>query len=160
MSLSVQIQSKVTTTETLTGDDLNANSTLLHNGYDVDRTVTGDTTPNATKAAYQTFTLTDGAATVDLTSLLLNGSAVTFDGLNPRAIHIKNTGAASMTFAKGASNGFTGLGASFSLTLPAGAGVLVDWPSDNATAVSSTVKTIDVTGTGTDTFQLSAVAGT
>lgn len=160
MSLSVQIQSKVTTTETLSGDDLNANSTLLHNGYDTDRTLTSATTPDVTKAAYQTVTLSGGAATIDLTSLLLNASAVTLDGTQPRGVHLKNTGAASMTIAKGASNGYTGFGASFSVTLPPNAGFLMEWGTDNATAVSSTVKTLDITGTGTDTLQVSVAAGT
>lgn len=159
MALSTQIQLKVTTTETLTGDDLIANSQLIHSGYDTDTTLTGSTTPDVTKAAYQTVALSGGAATVDLTSLLLNGQAVTLDGLQPRAFHFKNTGAADMTIAKGASNGFTGLGASFSVTLKTGQEVAF-YLSTNATAVSSTVKTLDLSGTGTDTLQLSVVAGT
>jgi len=160
MSITAVVQSKVTLTETLTNDDLIADSQLVHSGYDQNTTLSGSTSPDITKAAYQTIALVAGAKTIDLTALLLNGNAVTLDGLNPRAIHLKNTGAAAMTIVAGASNGYTGLGALFSVTLPPDAGFLMDWPLDNATAVSATVKTLDVTGTGTDTLQLSILAGT
>jgi hypothetical protein len=159
MSLSTDIKLNISTTETLTGDDLVANSQLLHSGYDVNQTLDGTTTPDITKAAYQTFTLVAGAKTIDLTDLLLNAAAVTFSGLKPRAIRFRNTGAAAMTIAKGASNGYTGLGSAFSLTLQPGQSQLF-YLHDQGTAVSGSVKTFDVSGTGTDTLQFSAVAGT
>ena len=47
--------------------------------------LTADTAVNVTKAAFQTVNMTAGAATIDLTALLLNGAAVTLTGLEPRA---------------------------------------------------------------------------
>ena len=159
-TFAVTIQSRVYTVETLTNDDVPANSTVTHSQYDVLTNLSASTTPNVDTAAFETFTLSSGSATIDLTALTLNGAAVSLSAKQPRALHIKNTGSNSMTIAKGASNGYTGLGSSFSITLAAGAGVLIDWPNDNSTAVSGSVKTLDVTGTGTDTLQLSVVAGT
>ncbi len=102
MSLSITVETKMPLVEDLTGDDLVANTQIRHSGYDTSRTMDGTTTPDVTKAAYQTFALVAGAKTIDLTDLLLNGVAVTLTGLQPRAIRFKNTGAADMTIAKGA----------------------------------------------------------
>ncbi len=162
MSISTVVEAKVTTTQVLTGDDLIAPSTAIHGGYDDVMTLSGSTTPDETKAAYQTVTLSGSTGSIDLTSLLLNEVAVTFDGLQPRAIKIKalSTNAGNMTVTKGASTGYTGLGSSFSTVLKAGEWVMFGWTLDNATAVGSGVKILDLAGTSGDSVQLSTVAGT
>lgn len=161
MAISVLAKLNVTTTETLTGDDLNADSQLLHSGYDVNRTLTASTTPDATKAAYQTVAMTAGAATIDLTSLLLNAVAVTFSGLKPRVVLVTAIAANSgnVTVAKGASNGYDGMGGSFSVTLEPGQSFAFDFAAAG-NAVGGSNKTLDLSGSGTDGVRLSAVAGT
>lgn len=159
MSLSIVAELKMPLVETLSGDDLAAESQLLHIGYDVRRVMDGTTTPDVTGAGYQTFALVAGAKTIDLTSLLLNGVASNLNGLKPRAIRFRNTGAANMTIAKGASNGYDGLGSAFSVTLEPGHAVQFDL-SSTGNAVGGSNKTFDLSGTGTDTLQFSVVAGT
>ncbi len=161
MSLAVGIKLNVTTTETLTGDDLVANTTIVHSGYDVARDLTASTTPDVTKASYQTVAMTAGAATIDMTALLLNGVAVTLSGLEPRAIRVTAlaANAANVTVAKGASNGYDGMGAAFSVTLEPGQGFLFDFAAVG-NAVGGSNKTLDLSGTGTDGVRLTTVAGT
>lgn len=160
-SISVRVEGKVTTTEFLTNDDLNANSQLLHTGYDDDATLDGTTSPDVTKVAYTTVTLSGATGSVDLTALTLNGLAVTLTGLNPRSLKVKAAAAnlGDMTVTKGASNGYTGLGGSFSTVLKPGEWVQFGWTLDNATAVGGSVKVLDLAGTSGDSVQVSAAAG-
>lgn len=160
MSVKTQYQSKVTTDETLeTAVTAAASPTLTHSAFDTATTLHATTSPTATKCAYVTGALSAGAATVDLTSLTgTNGAAVTFLALKVRVIKLKNTGAADLTIAKGASNGHTGFGSSFSVTVHAGGEVTI-YDGGNGVAVSGSDKTLDLSGTGTNAFQLSLVAG-
>jgi hypothetical protein len=160
VGLQITIETRMPLYELPTGDDISGTPVVIHGGFDTSTgLLTGSTTPDVTAAAYETVTLSGGAATVDLTALTLNGDAVSLSGLKPRAIRFKNTGANNMTIAKGASNGYDGLGGSFSVTLEPGQAVMFDLGSAG-NAVGGTNKTLDVSGTGTDTLQLSAVAGT
>lgn len=161
MSIAVEIKAQVTTTETLTGDDLIADTQIVHSGYDVSRSLTASTTPDATKCSYQTVAMTLGAATVDLTSLLLNGVAVTLTALKPRVVRVTalvaNSG--SVTVAKGASNGYDGMGSAFSVTLEPGQSFMFEFYT-TGNAVGGSNKTLDLTGSGTDGVRLTTVAGT
>jgi hypothetical protein len=72
----------------------------------------------------------------------------------------KSTNANAITIAKGASNGYTGFGSAFSVTLQPGD----EWTfkgNDNAgvTDVGSGAKTLDVSGTGAQVLQFHIVAG-
>jgi hypothetical protein len=133
---------------------------VTYNGGNVDITLDADSTPAIDSHAVGKQALTAGAATIDLTALTgPNGVAVSLSGKKPRAILLENTGANAMTVAKGASNGYTGLGASFSLTLPAGAKVEL-YVGANGTAVSGTDKTLDLTGTLVQELKYQVVCGT
>jgi hypothetical protein len=162
MPIAASIKLNLTVTETLTGDDLNAESTLLHNGYDIAADLTASTAVTVTKCAYQTVNMTAGAATIDLTDLLLNAVAVTLTGLEPRALRVTalTTNGASITVAKGASNGYDGLGAAFSVTLEPGSSALFYFYSGTGNAVGSGNKNLDLSGTTTDGVRFSVVAGT
>ena len=147
-------------TEILGGDDVPAGSQIIHNQYDDNITLTASSTPNITGAAFETIAMSAGSTSIDLTSLLLNGTAVSFSGKKLRTLKIKALpgNGANITIVKGASNGYTGLGSSFNIVLKPGQ-AFEFYDAGAGTAVSSSVKTLDVTGAGTDGFQLSATAG-
>jgi hypothetical protein len=71
-------------------------------------------------------------------------------------IRIKNLGAAAMTFAEGASNGLAL--ACGSIVVPAG-GIVQFFLNDAAPDIAAADRTIDVTGTGTDTAEVTIIAG-
>lgn len=167
MSVTVTWSNDVTVAETLTSGVTGASNPIIrHNGFNAPKsgeaevaTLTASTTPAATKVAEGNLALTAGAYTIDLTSLTgTNGASVTFNGLTVRNILIRNKGAAAMTFAKGASNGYTGFGSAFSITIPSG-GVMSLYTHTLSGAVGGSSKTIDVTGTGTQTFDIIVTAG-
>lgn len=161
MPFSTAMKLNLATVNHLTGDDLAANTDVLHNGYDINKTFTDDTTPDVDTAAFQTKLMTAGAATIDLTALLLNGVSVSASGKKPRGILITALAGngAAVTVEKGASNGYTGLGADFSVTLEPGMSFAVDFAAGGNT-VGSGDKTLDLSGTGTDGVRLSFIAGT
>jgi hypothetical protein len=161
---SVTYRCQVTTVETIsTGAPAATGAAdITHTGYDSATVALSPTsTPTATAAVYASVALTAGAATLDLTALTgPGGAAVTMTGLKGRLIRITNpsSNANSVTVSKGASNGFTGLGTSFSVTIPVG-GEFTFYDGGNGVAVSGTVKTLDFAGTGTQAFQVTVVAG-
>lgn len=81
-------------------------------------------TPAVTEGGTIQKAMVAGAGTVDLTSLTeISGRVFSLSGLKPRTIKIKalDANAGAVTVVKGASNGYTGLGAAYSTVLPAGA---------------------------------------
>ena len=162
----ITISGLVTTFEQSGGTTAaNASSTLKYDGFDDSLKLTSATTPTVTKDAFAEITLTAGAATIDLTAVTdVDGVVKNFNALKIRCVKFraKSTSAGAFTIAKGASNGFTGLGASFSVTLPANAagGAWVQfYDAGGGTAVSGTVKTLDVTGTGSQVLQVFIAGG-
>lgn len=123
------------------------------------------TTPAISKAAVFSQALTAGSATIDLTAVTIRGVAVTLSGLKPVAwlFRVPAGSAGAITIAKGASNGYTGLGSSASILVPVGWTLLLTTAAGGvanpAVAVSGSVKTLDISGTGTDTLQVAVVAG-
>lgn len=167
MAVTVTWGQELSVAETLTtGVDGAVNPIINHKGFNAPKAgesevspLTASSTPAATKVFEDNLALSAGAYTIDLTSLTgVNGASVTFSGLTVRNILIRNKGAASMTFAKGATNGYTGFGSAFSLTIPAG-GVASIYNHTLSSAVGGSAKTIDVTGTGTQTFDVIITAG-
>lgn len=165
MSVKANILLGLTVTETVGTDaagyaNVN-NSAVKFDGAKVDESLTGTTTPPVTAHGVGAVTMTAGAGTLDLRALTgLNGAAVDLNGLKPRAILFENpaTNANPITIAKGASNGYTGLGSAFSITLQPGQKHLARLGAAG-TAVSATVKTFDITGTGTQVLKYQTVAG-
>ena len=166
MSISVTYNSQATVVDTLGGGFIDSvDSTVTVNGMNATATLTASTTPPVT--AYSAFskTLSSGSGTIDLTSLPDNNgvaAAVTLNGLKPQVVKLRNksTNANAITVAKGASNGYTGFGSAFSLTLQPGDEFL--WKgNDNSgvTDVGSGAKTLDLTGTGSQVLEVEIIAG-
>jgi len=164
MSVSVSYESKVTTTETITtavpAISSNANS-VLHNAYSTSKAMTASTTPPATKCAYMLKSLSGGAATIDLTSLTgVNGAAVDGTGLKVQVMKFKattsNTGAITVTF--GASNPYNLKGATFSFDLKAGQEDTF-YGNDATPDIANDACEIDLSGTGSESLQVSIIMG-
>src|SRR5690349_16768697 len=100
-----------------------------------------------------------GAATIDMTSLLLNAVAVTFSTLKPRGILVTAlTGnGANVTVAKGASNGYDGMGSAFSVTLEPGQSFMFDFAALFFQAEGG-IRALYVTGVQTCALPISSPA--
>lgn len=146
-----------------TGFVNSSRNTVTVDGLNIDGTaLTASSTPNVTGHAFGTVTMTAGAATLDLTAASgVEGATVSLSGLEPRAFIFENpsTNANNVTIAKGVTNGYTGLGASFSVTLKPGHKAMF-YCDDDGTAVSGTDKTFDISGTGSQTLKYQVIAGT
>lgn len=165
MSVRAAIGLELTVRETIAVDAAGyanaSQSTVTFNGGNEEEALSSSTTPAVTAHAVGQQALTAGAATIDLTALTgLNGVAVSLSGLKPRAILLENPAdnANPITIAKGAANGYTGFGASYSETLQPGQKVLKRLGAAG-TAVSGTVKTLDISGTGAQALKYQIVAG-
>lgn len=159
MGVSVTPIVSLTAIEDIVGDSL-ASQQVQHTAFNraLSR-LSGTSTPPVTKVAGSTYALASGAKTIDLTALEgANGVTVDMTGLELRIILIgSKVGNAAMNFIKGATNGYPLFGATSGrgFELPANgvlAPFLVFVPLDGLSAVSSTSKTIDVSGTGTQEF--------
>lgn len=160
MSVVAQIVMKAKVTETL---EANASSLsdaqVVHSAFDHTVTIQSDSAVPATKVSAAVVALSTGTKTLDLTALTgTNGATVDATGLKLQVWKLKNLGANDMTFADGASNGYAALGTDFSFILKPNQQAMFYLP-DNAPDVGSGAKTIDVTGTGSQTFQNLMVFG-
>ena len=163
MSIRATVKMFCTVVETLAASVpfiSNTRNSVTHDGLNEEKTLTATSTPTGTTLAQGDVDMTAGAATLDLRACEGTQGAVDLNGLKPRVIIIeaKAGNANPITIAKGASNGYTGFGAAFSITLQPGQKVMID---DNGagTAVSGTVKTLDVSGTGTQGLNYMIVGG-
>ena len=166
MSIQVGHVSQCSVVESLEGAYVSsADGTVTTNGLNTTRTLTASTTPPVTKYSSGRVTMSGGSGSLDLTSLPdVNGAAaqVTLTGLKPQEVIFRNlsTNANAITIAKGASNGYTGLGSSFTITLQPGD--KFHWAgNDNSgvTDVGSGARIFDVTGTGSQVLEFLVVAG-
>lgn len=160
MSVSANYDGGITVRETLaTGVEAATAPVVIHSGFNTSTTLNASSTVPATTSIERTLALSAGTLTVDLTSLTgTNGAAVDFTGLKVQMFKFKNPSTHSITFTFGASNGYLLLGTAWKMIIPAGAEVQGYIP-DLAPDVDSSHKTIDVSGTGTDTFNIVLVAG-
>lgn len=115
-------------------------------------TLSPTTSPTVNAGAYGSGSLSGGAKTLDLTAIPSTGGvSVDLTGKKLRRMSIKNNGSSAMTFKSGASNGYTAPFSSGGQVIQPGCRLMIEL-LDTAPAVSSTVKTFDITGTGTDAF--------
>lgn len=159
MGLSVDYGTRHTLTQTF--DTSATDGGLQRSSFDSGVQLDGTTTPAVTEGGFAQKAMTTGAATLDLTALVdARSRTFSLSGLKPRTMKILAlaTNAGAVTISKGASQGYGGLGASFSLTLQPGQEVTL-YLGSAAVAVSGTVKNLDLAGTGTDGVQLSISAG-
>ena len=142
-----------------------SDATRTYNGLDTEETFNASSTPDAEDAAFFRITLTAGAATIDLTAMLHQiDSALTASksasGKKVRAWKFKapatNTG--NITITKGASNGYSPVGTTFTKVIAPG-GESSDYFVSAAGTVGGSAKNLDVTGTGTEYIDVGVVWG-
>jgi hypothetical protein len=158
MSVTASYTGQLTITEVMTGnvaDVTAANNSIIHSSFNVSAAPTG------TLYAGFVATLVAGAVTIDLTNLTgTNGITVNGNGLKVQAIILQAPAgnANPLTFKQGATNGYTGLGTNFLITLSA-SGHAVCNPSGGGNAISATNKTFDLSGTGSQTLNVGVLMG-
>lgn len=160
MAVSVSLIDSITIQETLaSGVEGSTSPTVVFDSYNESRTLNATSTTPATKCVSRLIALTAGAYTIDLTTITgTNGLAQDGTGLKLQLLRIKNLGAAVMTFTVGASNGYNVAGAGFSVALLTNQKLTLDL-YDASPDIASGDRTIDVAGTGTQTFELTLVMG-
>lgn len=157
MAVTVDYGFKLTATETLSSVDGVTTATLIHDAFNEVATLSGSSAPAVSLVYEKLIALTAGAYTINLASLTgSNGVAQDATGLRVQLIRVKNLGANAMTFSEGASNGIALACGTF--IVPAG-GIVQMFLNDASPDVASGDRTIDVAGTGTQTFELSIYAG-
>ena len=160
MSVTATIASSMPTIETLTDGAIStSNNTVTFNAYDESNALTSGTTPPITKCAFFLGTLSTGALSINLAALSgANGATVDGTGLKVQAFRVKNLGANTMTFTVGASNGYDLAGAGFSVALAQNQWFMF-YGNDAAPDIASGDRTLDVAGTGSQTFECSILMG-
>jgi hypothetical protein len=156
MSLtSPTIKIGITATEVLADDTLSASAkSVQHTQFD--ETITPSP---ATIFSGDVYALTAGAATIDLRALYTVGGAVgDGNGLKVQGFYFKNLGANAMTITQGASNPYLIFGTSGSVVVQPG-GSLAIFHNDASADISGTVKTIDIAGTSSQTFEAGFILG-
>jgi hypothetical protein len=120
----------------------------------------GTTGPAVTLWWHGLVTLTAGVATIDLTALVdaLTGNTISMTGLKLKCLHLQATtgNANAITFAPGASNGYTGWGLGEVLNGGDQRGPSI---CTGGIAVDATHKVIDVSGTGSQSVRVVMLFG-
>ena len=137
-----------------------AKSLVTHDGFNVASDLTSTTGVPVTKAATFTIALSGGAISIDLTALPgTNLGTVDMSTLKVQFVLFQNPlGNAAMTIADGASNGYGGWGASFLVVLQPGCSCMLQG-LDLEPDVGASAKVWDITGTGTESLNVSVVCG-
>jgi hypothetical protein len=163
MAVAATIQAVLTLVETITQGFPNpSDSTVTFDQLNQLLSLNASSSVPVTKLASFSKALGGGTGTIDLTSMPGNtpDETVTFLNLRVQAWLLLNpsTNANAITIVKGASNGWTGAGATFALTLQPGQWNLAYFDEDGPD-VAAGVKTLDLTGTGTQTLSVQLAAG-
>lgn len=136
----------------------------LFKGLEQTAQLKDDSVPPISKAVVSEITLTAGAVTIDFTALTgANGAAVDATGLKLQYIAIINKAAnAALSIVAGATNGYSLGHASARYDLP-GHASNTSWIqqkfNDDLADVAAGAKTLDVTGTGTQSFYIALLFG-
>jgi hypothetical protein len=164
MATSVQkavYESNLTVVETLTKTSLLSDKTVTHDALNTTKLMRATDTIDAEFVHSSRVAMTAGAATIDLTALTdVEGATIVTATKRLRAIKIKpvSTNANAVTIEVGASNGYVGFGADFSIALLANSEVMI-YTANDAGAISATNKTLDITGTATQAIDIICVFG-
>lgn len=153
-----------TVTETLPAANVpfgqSGSTNVVHSGLNVSKTFEAGSAAgeNVTQVIQGQIAMVAGAVTLNLAAAPSTIGVVDLTGLKLRTLHVraKADNANPITIAKGAANGYTGLGAAFSCTLDPGKEAAF---MPNATAVAAGVRTLDITGTGAQVLEFIATAG-
>lgn len=149
------IKCGITATEVLTDDTLSLTArTVQHTLFDESATPSP-----ATMFSGDVYALSTGAKTLDLRAIYTVGGAVgDGNGLKVQGFYFKNLGANAMTIVGGASNGYLIFGASGSVVVQPGGSICINH-LDASADIDGTHKTIDVSGTGSQTFEAAFILG-
>lgn len=160
--MSTSIVSLVAThqvTETIAGQPSASASSkaLVHDQWNKTVSMNSGSTPAVTKSACFQKALVAGSGSIDLTALTNAEGTVDGTGLKVRSVFFENpsTNANSITLAAGS---YLLFGASWSLVLAPGQWIMAYLDSD-APTIASDVKTIDLTGTGTQALNCMITMG-
>lgn len=162
MAVSIAPTITFTANETLdTGVDAAPSPAVFHSGFNlagINLNSASDTP--VTMTSYQNYTMTAGAFTIDLRALLgVNDESQDANGLKLQTIIIRNpTGNGPITVTTGASNGFPLFGGTNDMIIPAGA-TLGFYVPEGLTNVAAADKEIDISGTGTESFDVGICLG-
>lgn len=149
----------VETYEPTAGDVTSSANQLKHDGFDVTETpLNSSSTPAVSKVAYFQQALTAGAATINLTSLTGTFGTVDGTGLKVRGVLFVNPSSHSITVQPGASNPHSCFGSASKFTIPANCAVEF-WLNDSDSAIGSSSKNWDLSGTGTDALNVGILLG-
>ena len=162
MSVAVTLKLMLKIVETNTSALVSSsNASQTWSGGDIDLTLNSTSTPDAEDCAAMIIALVAGAKTIDLTSLAHEGGATkSANGKKIRAWLFFNLAAntGNIVVTKGASNGYSPVGTTFTYVVPPGGCALHYFDSD-AGDVGASAKNVDVTGTGTESFYFKAIWG-
>jgi hypothetical protein len=149
------IKGGITATEVLSDSSLSTSAkSVSHTQFDESATPSP-----ATVYSGNVYALVTGAKTIDLRALYtVAGGEGDGNGLKVQGMFFKNLGANNMTIVAGASNGYEIFGASGSVVVPP-SGWLCMFFNDASADVAAGDKEIDVSGTGSQTFELALILG-
>ncbi|MCL4735384.1 MAG: hypothetical protein KJ050_10660 [Candidatus Omnitrophica bacterium] len=161
MAITATLTNTLTTAETVSG--LKVTTSSVTHSDSQSHTLSAATTPPATKHVAKTVALSAGAATIDLTALTAwgtNGVTEDTSGLKLQILRAKATASNANPIAikTGASNGYAAWGASWLVELKAGQEVTL-YGNDATPDVAGAAKTIDLSGTGTQSVDIEMVFG-
>jgi len=138
--------------------------TLRKDGAGTERALDSGTTPDVEDYAIFSKSLSTGTATIDLTSLAhVQGSATitksaTGKKVRAWAFWTPSGNTANITVTKGASNGYSPLGTSFTYVIGPN-GEAGAYFHDDAGDVGSGAKNLDISGTGTESVYVAVAWG-
>jgi hypothetical protein len=137
----------------------NADDLITHY-MGLDDTINGASSVVPSKGVAVEVALVTGAKTLDLTAIAGTlGATVDMTGLKLQHLILKNkTGNGDMVFTEGATSGYEAMGDGWKVTLKAGQYIGFNG-LDLTPDVAGGAKNIDVTGTGTQSFQIFAIFG-
>ncbi len=148
--------------ETLdTGVDGATAPSVTHNKFNIPSVTHNAGSPApVTMASYRTYAMTAGALTIDLRALLgVGDESQDANGLKLQTIVIRNpSGNNPITVTTGATNGFPLFGGTNSVVIPDDSELAFHIP-EGLVNVSATDKDIDVSGTGTESFDVGITLG-
>lgn len=163
MSVTLTFTPTIQAQETLeTGVTFASDAAITHAITDLSLALTGSSSPPVSKIAEGRKALSGGLGTIDFSAITgANGATQDMTGLKPRFAIFRNpsTNTGSMVIADGASNGHNFFGdGNGQITLLVGQWVILYF-AGNAAAVASGDKTIDLSGTGTESLDYWLVFG-
>lgn len=134
-------------------------SAITHDGFNVAETpLNVASTPPVTACAYFAKSLAAGVGTIDLTALPGTFGTVDGTGLKVRGVLLVNPSAHAITVQPGAANPHSCFGAASKFIVGAGCACEF-WLNDSDSAIGSTSKNWDLSGTGTDSLNVGILLG-